>query len=100
LSTIPVLSATTNQTSNIQALDTAIKNSPQFANVLAVQSNPFVPQDIKIATAFQYVLKHLHVKTEPQGFGITVTATLKQPLTAPTVPGAAPGTGLNGTPGG
>ncbi len=49
------------------------------------------------ADYYQRAFLRIRKKTYPKGFEITVTATLKQPMTAPTIPGSA---SVTSTPGG
>ena len=80
----------------------AAKDVPQSVQqVLAAQISPFASPQQQSAQ-YQDAITHLTSKTTPKGFDIVVTATLKQAMTAPTIPGAgsaAPG-GPGGIPGG
>jgi hypothetical protein len=77
---------------NTQKLAQVLMSDQQFKSVAL---NPFAPP----ASQFQAILnliKKIKVRREPQGFPVTITATLRQPLLVPSVPGtaaAAPGIG-------
>ena len=57
-------------------------------SVKDVVMNPFAPASSQITAAFS-ILKKIKVRREPQGFPVTVTAVLKNPLVVPQVPGTA-----------
>lgn len=114
---VPVISeggsgntATVSGTLDAQALYTALSTTPQFSRLVNTNVNPFIPQQQRVNEVIQILQRRVRVRREPQGFAITVTATLKQPLMAPTLPGAAPagaaggggypGAGGGGYPGG
>lgn len=87
------------------ALATA-KNVPQnIIDVLKSRISPFATPEQQ-ARLYQDALTQLTSKTTPKGFDITVTATLKQAMTPPVVPGASgttipnPGDFPGGPPGG
>lgn len=64
--------------------------------VIDARIPPFASPEQR-AGYYQRAFLRIRKKTYPQGFEITVTATLKQPLTAPVIPG---GIGAAPTPGG
>ncbi|MGI4788154.1 MAG: PilN domain-containing protein [Janthinobacterium lividum] len=74
--------------------------SPNFLRVAGRLISPFASPEIRD----QLLRQQLHrvvVKTVPKGFDINVTATLKEPLTPPDLPGSAPAAGTApGGPGG
>ncbi len=64
--------------------------------------NPFArpqTQAQAVANIGASLRNKIKVRLEPQGFPVTVTATLKQPLTVPPLPGSAPAAGAGGFPG-
>ena len=74
--------------------------SPAFLKIAMKPIGPFAPPQVRDALLKQ-ALRRVVVKTVPKGFDITVTATLKKPLTPPTPPGtpaAAGAAGATGTP--
>lgn len=73
--------------------------SPAFLAIAGKGISPFAPPAVR-EKILQQALGHVVVKEVPKGFDLTVTATLKQPLTPPTLPGTAPsGPGGGGRPG-
>ena len=60
--------------------------SPAFLKIAMKPIGPFAPPQVRDALLRQ-ALARVVVKTVPRGFDITVTATLKKPLTPPTPPG-------------
>ena len=75
-----------------QQLEQALLSDPQIKGTMM---NPFAPPSAQIL-AVEHLIKLLKIREEPQGFPITVTATLKQPLVVPAVPGTAAGGGAAG----
>ena len=80
------------------ALATA-KDVPQnILDVLKSRISPFATPEQQ-ARLYQDALTQLTSKTTPKGFDITVTATLKQAMTPPVVPGASGAATPSGVPG-
>ena len=63
--------------------------SPAFLAIADRDISPFALPETREAIRRQY-LRRVVMKIAPKGFDITVTATLKQPLTPPPLPGTAP----------
>jgi len=63
--------------------------SPAFLAIAAKDISPFAPPAVR-EQILQKALSHVIVKEVPKGFDLTVTATLKQALSPPTLPGAQP----------
>ena len=83
--------------------------SPAFLAIADRNLSPFILPEAREAIHRQF-LRRVVMVSAPKGFDINVTATLKQPLTAPTLPGTAPAAGagrgagfggpMGGSPGG
>ena len=79
--------------------------SPAFLAIADRHLSPFILPEAREAIHRQF-LRRVVMVSAPKGFDIGVTATLKQPLTAPTLPGTAPtavpgrGAGFGGPGGG
>ena len=83
--------------------------SPAFLAIADRNLSPFILPEAREAIHRQF-LRRVVMVSAPKGFDINVTATLKQPLTAPTLPGSAPAAGagrgagfggpMGGSPGG
>jgi hypothetical protein len=79
--------------------------SPAFLAIADRNLSPFILPEAREAIHRQF-LRRVVMVSAPKGFDINVTATLKQPLTAPTLPGTAPaavpgrGAGFGGSMGG
>lgn len=58
--------------------------------VLADQINP-IGTPAQVSRQYLRAISRIRVKQEPKGFGVTITAVLKKPLTPPALPGAAGG---------
>ena len=63
--------------------------SPAFLAIAAKDISPFALPAVR-EQILQQALRRVVVKEVPKGFDLTVTATLKQQLTPPSLPGAAP----------
>ncbi|MEO7904083.1 MAG: hypothetical protein ABIZ35_28545 [Capsulimonas sp.] len=64
-------------------------------SIMANQVNP-IGTPAQIQRQYARAISRIRVKQEPKGFGVTITAELKKPLTPPALPGgagAAPATG-------
>ena len=70
--------------------------SPAFLKVATVRIGPFAPPQIRDALLKQ-ALRRVVVKTVAKGFDITVTATLKKPMTPPLPPGTQPAASATAT---
>lgn len=66
--------------------------SPAFLAIADRNLSPFILPEAREAIHRQF-LRRVVMVSAPKGFDINVTATLKQPLTAPTLPGSAPAAG-------
>ena len=66
--------------------------SPAFLAIADRNLSPFILPEAREAIHRQF-LRRVVMVSAPKGFDINVTATLKQPLTAPTLPGTAPAAG-------
>ncbi len=75
--------------------------SENFLRIAGRGVSPFASPAVR-EQIYQKALRRVVVKTVPKGFDINVTATLKEALTPPTLPGAAPAAGAarGGFPGG
>ena len=74
--------------------------SPKFLSVAGRNISPFASPAVR-DQILHNALRRVVVKTVAKGFDINVTAMLKQPLTAPGLPGSAPAGGMpGGMPGG
>ena len=83
--------------------------SPAFLAIADRNLSPFILPEAREAIHRQF-LRRVVMVSAPKGFDINVTATLKQPLTAPTLPGSSPAAGagrgagfggpMGGSPGG
>ncbi len=69
--------------------------SQRFLEIAGRNISPFASPAVRDAILAK-ALRHVVVQTVAKGFDINVTATLKQPLTPPTLPGAAPAAGAGG----
>ena len=73
--------------------------SPAFLKIADRYTSPFASPEVQEQIR-QAALRRVVRKTVPKGFDINVTATLKQPISPPTLPGAAPApSGPGGRPG-
>ncbi len=63
--------------------------SQAFLKIADRGISPFALPETREAIRRQY-LRQVVMRIAPKGFGLTVTATLKQPLTPPSLPGTAP----------
>ena len=72
--------------------------SPAFLAIADRNLSPFILPEAREAIHRQF-LRRVVMVSAPKGFDINVTATLKQPLTAPTLPGTAPAAGAGRGPG-
>ena len=66
--------------------------SPAFLAIADRNLSPFILPEAREAIHRQ-LLRRVVMVSAPKGFDINVTATLKQPMTAPTLPGTAPAAG-------
>ena len=66
--------------------------SPAFLAIADRNLSPFILPEAREAIHRQF-LRRVVMVSAPKGFDINVTATLKQPMTAPTLPGTAPAAG-------
>lgn len=74
------------------ALYTVLISSPAFARIYNANANPFEDPAQRQNRALHLLAQKVKTRQEPQGFPVTITATLNQALTPPPVPGAAPTT--------
>jgi hypothetical protein len=81
--------APTSKAGALSSVVTLMNNSPAAAQ-LRGQVNPFEDPAQAQNRLTALLHKKITFRREPQGFPVTITATLNQPLTPPAVPGAAP----------
>jgi len=74
---------------NARAGQTAGGYSPAFLAIADRGISPFALPETREAIRKRY-LRRVVMRVAPKGFDINVTATLKQPLTPPALPGSAP----------
>lgn len=72
--------------------------SPAFLKIADKYTSPFATPEVQDQIR-RAALHRVVVKTVPKGFDINVTATLKQPIVPPSLPGTAPAAGAGGRPG-
>ena len=88
-------------TTNIDPENLKGERVATLSEVLADRINP-IGTPAQIGREYALAIGRIRVKQEPKGFGVTITAVLKKPLTPPALPGAAggaaPAGGFGGAP--